>query len=60
MKSMKKAKHNLVRNIRSKLFYQNDSDKECFQHDIAYNDFKDLTIRTLSNKVLRDKAFKTD
>ena len=60
MKSMKKAKHNLVRNIRSKLFYQNDWDKECFQHDIAYNDFKELTIGTLSNKVLRDKAFKTD
>ena len=60
MKWMKKAKHNVVRNIRSKLFYQNDWDKECFQHDIAHVGFKDLTIGTLSNKVLGDKAFKTE
>ena len=29
----------------------------CFQHDMPYGDFKDLTKRTASNKMLRDKAF---
>ena len=29
----------------------------CFQHDMAYGDFKDLTRRTASDKILRDKAF---
>ena len=33
--------------------------KACFQHDMAYGDFRDLTKRTASDKVLRDKAFKT-
>ena len=32
-------------------------DKTCFQHDMAYGDFKDLTRRTVSDKILRDKAF---
>ena len=30
----------------------------CFQHDMAYGKSKDLTKRTQSDKVLRDKAFK--
>ena len=29
----------------------------CFQHDMAYVDFKDLTRRASSDKTLRDKAF---
>ena len=29
----------------------------CFQHDMAYGNFKDLARRTASDKVLRDKAF---
>ena len=37
--------------------YKNELDKACFQHDMAYGDFKDLKIRTASDKVLRDKAF---
>ena len=32
-------------------------DKACFQHDKAYGDFKDLTRRTASDKILRDKTF---
>ena len=28
-----------------------------FQHDMAYGDFEDLTRRTTSDKILRDKAF---
>ena len=37
--------------------YKNELDKSCFQHDMAYGDFKDLKRRTFSDKVLRDKAF---
>ena len=37
--------------------YQNKLDKACFQHDIAYGDFKDLKRRTAADKILRDKAF---
>ena len=32
-------------------------DKACFQHDMAYGNFKDLARRTASDKVLRNKAF---
>ena len=38
--------------------YKNELDKACFQHDMAYEDFKDLTKRTIADKVLRNKAFK--
>ena len=38
--------------------YKNELDKACFQHDMAYGDFKDLAKRTFADKVLRDKAFK--
>ena len=38
--------------------YKNDLDKACFQHDMAYGKFKDLAIRTQSDKFLRDKALK--
>ena len=36
---------------------KNYLDKACFQHDMAYADFKDLKRKTASDKVLRDKAF---
>ena len=38
--------------------YKNELDKVCFQHDMAYGDFKDLPKRTAADNVLRDKAFK--
>ena len=41
----------------SRYIYQKKLDKVCFQHDMAYGDFKDLTRRTAADKVLRDKAF---
>ena len=41
----------------SRYIYQNELDKACFQHDMAYGDFKDLTRRTASDKILRDKVF---
>ena len=37
--------------------YKNELDKACFQHDMAYGGFKDLAERTVSDKVLKDKAF---
>ena len=37
--------------------YKNELDKACFQHDMAYGQFKDLERRTASDKILRDKAF---
>ena len=43
----------------SRYIYQNELNKSCFQHDIAYGDFKYLTRRTASDKILRHKAFNT-
>ena len=40
--------------------YRSELDKACFQHDMAYGKTKDLSKRTQSDKVLRDKAFKCD
>ena len=37
--------------------YQNKLDKTCFQHHMAYGDFKDLKRITIADKALRDKAF---
>ena len=37
--------------------YKIELDKACCQHDMAYEDFKDLKRRTFSPKVLKDKAF---
>ena len=41
----------------SRYIFQNELDKACFKHGMAYRDFKDLTRRTASDKILRDKAF---
>ena len=41
----------------SRYIYQNELDKACFQHEMTYGDFKDLTRRTASDKILHDKAF---
>ena len=37
--------------------FKNDLDKACFQHGRAFGKHKDLTKRTQSDKVLREKAF---
>ena len=37
---------------------ENELNKACFQHDMAYGKSKDLAKRTQWDKVLRDKAFK--
>ena len=41
----------------SRYIYQNELDKNCFQHDMAYGNFKDLNRKTADDKVLREKAF---
>ena len=41
----------------SRYIYQNELDKACFQHYMAYGDFKDLTRRTACHKVFCDRAF---
>ena len=40
----------------SRYIYQNELDKTCFQNDMAYEDFTNLTRRTASAKILHDKA----
>ena len=37
--------------------YQNELDKACFQHDMAFGDFKDLPKRTAVDKILPNKIF---
>ena len=41
----------------SRYNYRNELDNACFQHDVAYGDFKDLAKRTATEKVLRNKVF---
>ena len=36
--------------------YQNELGKACFQHFMAYGDFRDLNRRIFADKVFRDKA----
>ena len=37
----------------TKYIYKNGLDEACFQHDMAYGDFKDLGRRAASHKVFR-------
>ena len=48
---------NLKKQEKQSYIYKNKLDKACFQHDMAYGDFKDIARRTASDKILRDKAF---
>ena len=41
----------------TKYISKNELDKVCFQHDMAYGDFKDLIKRTAADKFFRNKAF---
>ena len=36
-----------------KYIYRNELDEACFQHDMAYGDFKHLARRIASDKVLK-------
>ena len=44
-------------NRRFMIYLENELHKACFQHDMAYGDFKDLTRRTDADKVIHVKAF---
>ena len=37
--------------------YKNILDKDCFTHDTANADSKDLAKRTVSDKILQDRAY---
>ena len=39
------------------VIFKNKLDESCFQHDMAYEDFKDLKRRSQSVKFAKDKAF---
>ena len=40
-----------------KHLYRNELAKSCFAHDTAYSDSKDLAKRTISDKILKNRAF---
>ena len=40
-----------------KYLFRNESDKACFAHDTAYFDSIDLVKRTISDKILSNKAY---
>ena len=50
MKSLKKL-------VIQTIYKKNELDKACFAHDAGYSDSKDLTKRTVADKILRNKAF---
>ena len=41
----------------SKHLYRKEFDKARFAHDAAYSDSKDLAKRTISDKILKDRAY---
>ena len=53
----KKKLQQFKETVDSQNICENDLDKTCFQHDIAYEAYKYLTRKTASDKILRDKAF---
>ena len=57
-KKKKKKRIQKFKETRDSLhIYLNELDKTCFQHDKVYGDFKDLTRRTASDKILCDNTF---
>ena len=40
-----------------KHLHRNALDKACFAHDAAYSDSKNLANRTISGKILKDRAY---
>ena len=40
-----------------KHLYRNELGKACFAHDATYSDSKDLAKKTISNKILKDRAY---
>ena len=54
----KEGREKIMQTGNTDFICRNELDKACFQNDMAYGKSKDLTKRTQSDKVLRDKAFK--
>ena len=46
-----------LKKLVTQTIYRNELDKACFTHDAAYSDSKDLTKRTVADKILKNKAF---
>ena len=44
--------------VNLKHIYKNDLDRACFAPDTAYSDSKDLAKSTVSNKILKERAYK--
>ena len=58
LRIIKKKTKKEYKNLRKQEIQKLDKlDKARFQYDMVYRDFKDLTKRTDSNKIFRDKAF---
>ena len=56
--SLKLKKNKKIKETRdSRYIYQNELDKACFQHDMAYGHIKDFNRRIAVDKILRGKAF---
>ena len=53
----KKELKKIIETSDSRYVYQNELDKACFQHGLAYGHFNDLPRRTPADKVLDKKAF---
>ena len=47
----------IVRDMRFSKYYQNELAKASFEHDMTYEDLKDLQKTTISNIVLNNKTF---
>ena len=37
--------------------YRNELDKACLNHEVEYSGSKDLAKRTISDKILKDRAY---
>ena len=57
LQKTRKEYKNLRKHVIHEYIYQNKLDKACFQHGMPQGDFKDLSRRTASDKMLHDKAF---
>ena len=54
---LKKGKNENIKEAGdSRYIYQNELGKTCFQHNMAYRDFKDFHRTTAADKELRNKA----
>ena len=56
-KNKERTKKKKKETVDSRCIYRNKIDENCFQHDMDFRGFKDLSRRTASDKVSRDKAF---